>query len=189
MASASDGELLALVLVVAAHPVLGIVVAGLVAALRDQVQVLVGGVHNVEAPRVRRIGMEDVPAVALAEDADALPIREAGAARTVVVFGGSAGPRVGPERDADVVIEVRAAGREPGECPAHPFGVRRELGLRGPGDRDHGHVARVQMRRGAVEAVRPERAVRAALIPVGREHEVYTISWLRPSNSWERLLV
>ena len=28
------------------------------------------------------------------------------------------------------------------------------------------------MRRGAVEAVRPERAVRAALIPVGREHEV-----------------
>src|SRR5215469_3018891 len=79
---------------------------------------------------------------------------------------------LGRERDAEVVVEVRLARRDPGEGPAHALFVGGDLADRRAGDRGEGDVAGAQVDGGAVEAVGPERAVRAAGVPLGREHEV-----------------
>ena len=93
-----------------------------------------------------------------------------------VVFGAVALLLVG-EGGAEVVLEVAAERRDPGESPAHPLLVPAEL-LK-PADRlaHKRHVVAVEMRDGGVEVVGDERAggtARVALVDVVSvaEHEV-----------------
>src|SRR5579872_1669932 len=60
------------VFVVAADPIRA--AAAFVAAFRRQVEVVVGGVHHVDAAGVGRIGVEDAAGDVLDEDADALAV-------------------------------------------------------------------------------------------------------------------
>lgn len=62
----------ALVFVVPFHPVLSSV--ALVAALRDEIEVVIRGVQDVDATRVRRIRMEDFVLGVPVKDADALAV-------------------------------------------------------------------------------------------------------------------
>jgi len=80
--------------------------------------------------------------------------------------------RLRAERDAVVEVEVALERGDPMEAPAHSLLVRGELGERRARHRDHRDVARLEVDDVCVEAVRPERAVRAAFVPGRIEHEV-----------------
>lgn len=86
--------------------------------------------------------------------------------------GGPLGLLLGGERHVEVGVEGARRGREPGEGPAHAFLVGGELGERRPGHADEGDVALGEVHAEALVGVGPERAARAALIPVGPVHEV-----------------
>src|SRR5213078_554806 len=73
------------VLVMAAHPEGAATV--FVAALRDKVEVVVGGVDVVDAARIGRVGVEHVPVLVLREDAGSLTVRDSRRKRPVVVDG------------------------------------------------------------------------------------------------------
>ena len=81
------------------------------------------------------------------------------------------------ERGAEVVPEVAAEGRDPGEPPAHPGRVRPQLLQRGDRLADQGHVVAVEVGDDAVEVVCDERAAGAARVLLvdaepEAEHEV-----------------
>src|SRR5436190_2433845 len=156
------------VLVMAAHPERAATV--FVAALRDEVEVVVGGVDEVDASRIGRVGVEHVAAVCLCEDAEAFTIRVPRSQRLVVEDGLVLPLR--PERDVVVVVEVVLERRHPLEAPAHPLLVRRDLRQRRARDRDHRHVAGLQVENDRIEIVGPERADRAAGVVLRIEHEV-----------------
>src|SRR6266581_321198 len=179
---------LAVVLVVAAPPE-----AGLVAAEWRAVEPLVHAPEAVQPARVRRIGVVD-DAVLERERAHAgpfspvrLPVRsddarcelvEPGTVLTgwrpkvrpaEVVFDGSRLPLLLGVRRLEVVVEVAAGRRRPGEAPAHPPLVRlqfRERSPRHPAERD---VVIREVDDGAVEAVRDRRAGRAPRCVLGPE--------------------
>src|SRR5580692_114758 len=159
------------VLVVTADPGLGIALGRLVAPPGREVEELIGAVDRVDAAGVRRVRVEHLALSVLDEGADPLAVLQPGRGY-VVVDRGPFRYRVRRERDAEVVVEVRLARRIPGEGPAHPLLVGRKLGQRRPGDRREGRVPSPEVNGRAVEAVRPERAVRAPRVPVRREHEV-----------------
>src|SRR5438034_1864677 len=157
-----------LVFVVPAHPELASAV--LVASLWDEVEVVVGRVQQVDPARVRRVRVEDVPALVPEEDAHPLALRPARAQAAVVVD--RARLVFGRERHAVVEVEVVLRRRDPREAPTHPLLVREELGERRARDRNEGHVPRVHVDDVGVEVVGPERAALAAGVVVRSEHEV-----------------
>src|SRR5919201_5487046 len=106
----------------ATHP--GLPPIALVAAFRDDVKVVVGGVEEVDSARVRRVRMEDPPIVP-GEDAETLPIGIARSQRSVVVD--LVFLLLRRERGAVVEVELRLARRDPVEPPPHPLPVRLEL--------------------------------------------------------------
>jgi hypothetical protein len=69
-------------------------------------------------------------------------------------------------------VEVAARRRNPGHVPAHPPLVRLQLLERRLRDVNHRHVARVQMREGAVDRVSHRRTRRAACLVARAEHDV-----------------
>src|SRR5262249_54372745 len=118
--------LLAAIAVAIAHPAHRMrLLARLVASLRHQVEVLIRGVHHVEAARIARIGMEYAAARILEKYADAGQLRSAPGFWHIVVGVPSVGCAVRPERYVVVEVEVALAGRHPFEGPAHalPEGV------------------------------------------------------------------
>src|SRR5712691_10277218 len=139
------------VLVVAADPELRVAVRGFVAALGHEVEELVGAVHRVDPPGIGGVRVEHAPRLVPGEDADPLAVLEAGL-RTVVEDGRVAGHLLGRERGAEVVVEVRLAGRDPGEGPAHPLPVGGDLPDGGTGDRGEGGVAGARVAGRAAEA-------------------------------------
>src|SRR5919205_1039842 len=76
------------------------------------------------------------------------------------------------DRCVEVVVEVAALRRRPGEGPPHPPLVGLEGGDRGPGDGDHRDVVVLEVDHRSVEAVGDRRARGAAGGEVRPEHEV-----------------
>ena len=74
-----------LVSVVVPDPVLRVWKVLLIAALRNQVKVLIGGVHHVDAARKAGRGMKHRAALALVEHADPLTIGGVGVRSDIVV--------------------------------------------------------------------------------------------------------
>ena len=107
---------------------------GLVAALRREVEVVVGADQQVGPARIGRIGVEDVAAGVLVEDAQAVMLafgepwlaipQKLGLGSVVVLDGGYGFIR----GDVEVVVEVAAIGRHPREPPAHALFECLEVG-------------------------------------------------------------
>ena len=70
------------------------------------------------------------------------------------------------------MLEVVAVRQHPREAPAHALPVVLPFLKRRARDRHQRHVAVAPMHHGAVVVVRPERAARAAFVPIRPEHEV-----------------
>src|ERR1022692_358697 len=182
---------LAVVLVVTAPPV-----AGFIAAEWRPVEPLVHAPEAVEPARVRGVGVVD-DAIFEGERAHAgtfspvrLPVRsddarcelvEPGAVitgwraqvrRAEVVLDGAGLPLLLGVRGLEVVVEVGAEGRRPGEAPVHPPLVRLQFRERGPRHRAERDVVIREMDDRAIEAISDRRAGRAPCGVVGSEHEV-----------------
>src|SRR6185437_12288003 len=155
------------VLVMAAHP--GLPLIALVAAPGDEVELVVGGVDEVDPASVGRVGVEDA-AVLAGEDAETFPVGDPRRQRAVVVDVLALLLRF--ERDAVIEVEVRRARRDPVEVPSHSLPVRLELVQRRARDGCKGDVPRVQVDHVRIEVVGPERAALAADIVLRGEHEV-----------------
>jgi hypothetical protein len=74
-----------LISVVVPDPLLRVWQVQLIAALGDQIEVLIGGVHHVDAARKAGIGMKHRAALVLVEHADPLTIGGAGVRSDIVV--------------------------------------------------------------------------------------------------------
>src|SRR5467141_3041072 len=148
-----------LVSVVEAHPGLREFQSVLVPPLGNQVEIVVGSIEDVDSPRVARIGVEDGAAFVLAEHAYALAVGHADVGFRMVEERRSAFDFLRGERGLVVVIEIVPARGDPLEAPVHPLLERVELGERGPGDGDEGHVAVIEVNAETVEIVCPKGAV------------------------------
>ena len=145
----------------AADPSL-VVGCGFVSLARDAVEDAVVDHHRFEPPGAGRVGEVRV-AVRVCEDAQAGPLGE---------VADAVGPARGREavdevRDLirpgadlvsalgvlEVVVEVAVVARCPVEAPAHAVAVCEQLLERCAGDAEHGHVASLEVRQDAVEAV------------------------------------
>src|SRR5579864_3242388 len=73
-----------LVSVMVPDPGLRIFQTLLIASLGNQVEVLVGGIHHIDAPRVTRVGVKNRAVLAFIEDADALTVHHAGVRSCIV---------------------------------------------------------------------------------------------------------
>src|SRR5258708_830126 len=146
--------------------------APFVAPLGHQVEIVVGGVDEVDAPRVGRVGVEDVAAGILEEDAQAFALGLEGILHLVVVESLLVLDFLGSECHAQVAVEFVGARRQPLERPAHALPERLDLLDRCARDGDQRNVALSQVHDVGVEVVRPERARRASFLPVRAEHEV-----------------
>src|SRR6185295_4754541 len=93
---------------------------------RGQVEVVIGGVHHVEAARETGIGVEDVPGIIAIEHADSGGFLAAEARGSEIVVAASR-DLLRRERNAVVVVERVAAGRQPVKRPAHALLERGEL--------------------------------------------------------------
>src|SRR2546422_2087552 len=189
------------VLVVAAPPE-----AGLVAPLGGAVEPLVHAPQAVHAARIGGIGVVDA-AVLECERAQALPLtyerRPVGAGSGCDLGGRSllAGPQQRPlvlgaevvfhdvrpllilsPRRLEVVVEIAAERRRPGEAPPHPPLVRLQLRERGPRHRRKRDVVIREVDDGAVEAIGNRRAGRTPRPIVGPEHEVVDEELRAPSE-------
>src|SRR5471030_1033220 len=140
----------------------------LVAALRRDVEQVIGAVQQVKPAAVGRIGVKD-HAVLAAKGTDARVLL---AVRLDGVEIVPEGRLVLGERDAIVEVEVDARRRDPAESPAHALAVGLELLDRPARDHDERGVARCEVIMDAVEVVRPVGAAGAALVPVWSEHEM-----------------
>jgi hypothetical protein len=109
---------------------------GFVPAFGDEVEVVIGGVHHVEAARVAPVGVEDRAAVVLCKDADAFLVGAGVVIDGIVVGGLAARDLFGLERDVEVVVEIAAGGRQPLESPAQALRKSLQLGERRPRDGD-----------------------------------------------------
>src|SRR5262249_23372295 len=99
------------VLVVTTNPVR--TTAMLVTPPGNEIEVLVVDVQHVDAARVRRVGMEHLPARVLIEDADAFPLRHFRILVPEVVEGLPCGYLFRRERRLIVDVEVRVERRQP----------------------------------------------------------------------------
>src|SRR5229473_3555222 len=89
-----------------------------------------------------------------------------------VVLDRSRLPLLLGDRRLEVVVEVAAGRRRPGEAPAHPPLVRLQFRQRSPRHRAERDVVIREVHDGAVEAVRDRRAGRTPCRVLGPEHEV-----------------
>src|SRR5207245_11516288 len=89
-----------------------------------------------------------------------------------VVLDGTRPPLLIAVRHMEVVVEVAAERRRPGEAPTHPLFVRLQLRERSPRHRKEPDVVIREVDDGAVEAVCDRRAGRAPGRVLGPEHEV-----------------
>src|SRR5262249_3201829 len=71
-----------------------------------------------------------------------------------------------------VEVEIAAVRRDPREAPAHALLVCADLAERRARHRGECHVTMLEMDRDTIEIVGPERAGRAALVPIWTEHEM-----------------
>src|SRR4029079_14625724 len=76
------------------------------------------------------------------------------------------------ERNTEVEIEIVAGGRGPRKLPTHAELIGFGFCKGSPRDRREAHVAFSEMRQHAVEMIGEIGATRAALDPIGTEHEV-----------------
>src|SRR5262245_45786048 len=98
------------VLVPEANPLLGRIEPILVAALRDKVEEVVGGVEHVEPTPIGRIRVEDLTRRIPGEDADACRVLARRPAGRVVVDGGSVRQLLRPEGHIEVIVEIAPRG-------------------------------------------------------------------------------
>src|SRR5438270_3902155 len=99
-----------------------------------------------------------------------------------VVLGDTRPPLLLCVRDMEVVVEIAAERRSPGEAPAHPLLVRLQFRERSPRHRAQRDVVIREVDGGAVEAVGDRRAGRAPGRVVGPEHEVVDEELRAPSE-------
>src|SRR5262249_61480771 len=90
----------------------------------------------------------------------------------VVVYYVASGERSAPTGHLVFKIEVVATRRIPLECPPHATLERFQLGNRGARDRDHGHIALIEVNDIGVKVIRPPGTVLTASVPFRCEHEV-----------------
>src|SRR6266436_5383565 len=182
---------LAVVLVVAAPPE-----AGLVATEWRAVEPLVHAPEDVQPALVRRVGVV-YDAILERERAHAGPfspvrrpvrsnarrdlgerwtllagLRRPHVHRAEVVLDDSRLLLLLGVRHLEVVVEVAAERRRPGEAPAHPLLVRLQFRKRSPRHRAERDVVIGEVDDGAIEAVGDRRAGRAPCGVLGPEHEV-----------------
>src|SRR5579864_6815327 len=170
-----------------AHPVL--VAAALVAALGSEVNIVVSGVEQIDAPRIRGIRMEHAALLVFEEYTDSGVLRTAGILSLEIVEGLFLGHLFRCERNVVVEIEIVFVGREPFEIPAHAFFVGCQLAIWRARDRDHGGVAMVDVDDVAVEAVSPERAMLASRVPTGVEHKMVDDQLAAPVEEFRQRLL
>src|SRR5690349_1930905 len=96
---------------------------------RGEIEVMIGGVHHVQAARVTGIGVKDIPGLVAIEHADSgCFLADEGSGSEIVVAASL--DLLLRERNAVVVIERAVARRYPFEAPAHPLLEGGELGQR-----------------------------------------------------------
>ncbi len=146
--------------------------AVLVSPLGSQVEEVVGGVQEVDPPRVARVGVKDGAPAVLVERAHSLTVRHIHFRFRKVVEHRSTPGFLRGEGRLIVVVEISRERGHPLEAPSHSLLERLDLGQRCPRDDDEAHVAVIEMNVDAAEIVGPERTVRTPLVPVRAEHEV-----------------
>src|SRR5712671_8013826 len=146
--------------------------SGLVAALGGEVEP-VEGAHQQFGPAViGRVAVEDGTALVLHEGAYAEHVLTFADDRTVIIDRASGGDVLGSERHAEIEVEVAAVRGDEGEGPAHPVHHLLDPPERRARDRGEREVGLFEMLPRRVDMVSGERAARADMIRVRRQHEV-----------------
>src|SRR5258707_8928058 len=83
----------------------------LMAAERRQVEIMVGGIHHVEAAREAGIGVEDLALVAAIKHADAGRFLHAEAAGAEIIDLGARSDFFRRKRDGVIVVEIRSGAK------------------------------------------------------------------------------
>jgi hypothetical protein len=106
----------------------------LISSPGSQVEVVVGGVHHSDSPRVAGVGVKDRAALVFGDHADPLPVQRAGIGSGIVVERGSLVGFLGGKRDVIVKVEIARSRGEPLEAPSHSLFERLDLGQGRPGN-------------------------------------------------------
>src|SRR5258708_34578330 len=128
----------------------------LIPSLGNQVEVLVGSVHHVDAPRVARVGVKHRAALVFVEDADALTVHHAGVRSCIVEERRSTLDFLGGKGGLIVKVEIALERRDPLEAPSHPLFEQLDLGKRGSRNGHKGHVAVIEVNTDAIKPAAPE---------------------------------
>src|SRR5258707_8169990 len=161
-----------LVSVVIPDPGLRIFQTLLIPSLGNQVEVLVGGIHHIDAPRVARVGVKNRAALVFVEDADALTIHHAGVRSYIVEERRSTFDFLRVKGGLIVKVEIALERGDPLEVPSHALFEQLDLGKRGPRNGHKAHITMREVNAAPVERVGPERAVRTPFVILGWEHKV-----------------
>src|SRR5260221_1445753 len=161
-----------LVSVVIPDPGLRIFQTLLIPSLGNQVEVLVGGIHHIDAPRVARVGVKNRAALVLIEDADALTVHHAGVHSCIVEERRSTLDFLRGKGGLIVKVEIALERGDPLEAPSHALFEQLDLGKRGPRNGHKAHITMREVNAAPVERVGPERAVRTPFVILGWEHKV-----------------
>src|ERR1700674_1712694 len=127
--AAIDG-LAGLVPIVVPDPCHGVGQATLIATLGHEVEEVVGADHDVEAPRVSRVGVKDGAGIVAVEHAGARPFVAREIRPLEVVYHFALRLLLRRKRDVIVAIEVVAIRRHPLEAPTHALLEGFDLGQR-----------------------------------------------------------
>src|SRR5277367_1779524 len=121
---------------------------------------------------MRGIGMEDISARILIEDAVPGKIFNRGIDHRVIVIHLAAGDLFRHERHMEVIVEVAAMRRHPPELPPHAPPERFNLLERRARNRDKRDIMMFKMRQSPVNMIRLERTPDTTLLPSRPEHKV-----------------
>src|SRR5260370_15226247 len=144
----------------------------LISPFGNEIEVLVGGLHHVDSPRVARVGVKHRAARVLVEHADALTVRIAWIRLRIVVERRSPLDFLGGKGRLIVKVEIARSRGEPLEAPSHPLFERLDLGKRSPRNGHKAHITARKVNTAPIECVGPERAARTPFLPLRIEHKL-----------------
>src|SRR5262245_15228288 len=144
----------------------------LVPSLRRHVEVVVGAEELLAAAPVGGVRVEDLARVVLEEDAVAGEILKTRLDVAEVVVAAPGRDLLGREGDVEVVVEVRAVGRDPAKAPSHPRAHGLDLVDGGARHHDVAQIVVLEVHEQARDMIDLERAAHALRDLAGSHHEV-----------------
>src|SRR5260370_20359872 len=127
----------------------------LIPSLGNQVEVLVGGIHHIDAPRVARVGVKNRAALVFVEDADTLTIHHAGVRSCIAEERRSTLDFLRCKGSLIVKVEIALERGDPLEAPSHALFEWLDLGKRGPRNGHKPHITMREVSAAPVERARP----------------------------------